>query len=88
VNPNEPTLQTEAMIEIQCDDRWQVYHRLQELDIVCQCGYRKPLKVQVNDVSTAIQVWSVVQQVTLSRQMLANRLECCWKICSFKENRE
>ena len=69
----------ETAIEVQCEDRWQVYHRLQELDIPCQCASYQPLKVQVNHPLAAIQLWSVVQQVTTPRQQLADRLEACWQ---------
>lgn len=86
---NKSDLQTKEMIEIQCEDRWQVYRRLQELDISCQCSYHQPLKVQVNNAVTAVQVWSVVKQVTMSRQTLANWLESCWRVrSSSKRNRE
>lgn len=66
-------------IEVQCKDRWQVYRRLQELDIPCQCASYQPLKVQVDHVLAVIQLWSVVQQVTHPRQHLADWLEICWQ---------
>lgn len=71
--------QEETTIEVQCENRWQVYHRLRELDIPCQCASYQPLKVQVNHALAAIQLWSVVQQVTTPRQQLADLLEACWQ---------
>jgi hypothetical protein len=68
------------IVEIAASDRWQVYRRLQELAIPCQCGTNQPLTVQINDVATAIQLWSVVRQLTVPRCELAFWLEHCWKV--------
>lgn len=79
---NPPRFQPEVvqMIEIAASDRWQVYRRLQELSIPCQCGTNKPLSYQINNVTTAIQVWSVVRQLTVPRYVLASWLERCWRL--------
>ncbi|MEW6496228.1 MAG: Asr1405/Asl0597 family protein [Cyanobacteriota bacterium] len=79
---NPPSFQPQVVqvIEIAASDRWQVYRRLQELSIPCQCGTNKPLSYQINDVTTAIQVWSVVRQLTVPRYVLASWLESCWRI--------
>lgn len=70
--------ETDQVIEIAFADRWQVYRRLQELDIPCQCGTNQPLSVQLNNVSDAIQLWSVVRQLTLGRRELVSWLKSCW----------
>ena len=89
MNPNKFDLQAREMIEIQCEDRWQVHRRLQELGISCQCSYHQPLKVKADSATTAVQVWSVVKQTTMSRQALADWLEGCWKVhSSSRKNRE
>jgi hypothetical protein len=54
--------------EISWGDRWQVYRRLQELAIPCECGTNQPLRYQLQDVTAAIQLWSVVRQLTVPRQ--------------------
>ncbi|MEA5569934.1 Asr1405/Asl0597 family protein [Calothrix sp. UHCC 0171] len=59
-------------------DRWQVFHRLQELGINCWCEANQPLMVEVESAIAAIQVWSVIRQVTSSRQQLIWALERCW----------
>ena len=82
---NEPNLQADEMVEIQCEDRWQVYHRLRELEISCWCNCHQPLKVQVTSAVTAIQIWSVVKQVTMPRQVLVHWLENCWQFNSSPE---
>ncbi|MBF2065769.1 MAG: hypothetical protein IGS39_15305 [Calothrix sp. C42_A2020_038] len=59
-------------------DRWQVYMRLQELGINCSCAMNQPLKVEIASITAAIQLWSVVRQLTASRHELINALERCW----------
>ncbi len=59
-------------------NRWQVYHRLQELEIPCQCGSCQPLQVDVMNPSTMLQVWSVLKHCTASRMELVQWLEQCW----------
>jgi hypothetical protein len=78
MNPSNSQPAVGQIIEISWADRWQVYRRLQELKIPCQCGPNQPLSYQINDVAAAIQVWSVVKQVTAPRRDLASWLELCW----------
>ena len=73
--------QEDEFVEVQCHDRWSVYHRLQQLDIACHCAAYQPLKAQITSVDAAIQIWSVVQQATQSRRHLALWLERCWTLC-------
>lgn len=77
--------QPQDLIEVSCDDRWQVYQRLQILEIPCQCAAYQPLKVQLHSVAMAIQVWSVVRSVTASRQVLSDWLETCWQLDYFQQ---
>lgn len=70
---------TRDMVEIECSDRWSAYQRLQELEIPCVCSYYRPLKVQINTVTSAIQVWCVLRHVQVSRQVLTAHLEHCWQ---------
>lgn len=72
-------LQPQQVVEINSTDRWQVYHRLQDLSIPCQCGVNQPLRVEINDSITAVQVWSVCQQLTASRNYLITWLQRCWQ---------
>ena len=60
-------------------DRWQVYKRLQELDIPCWCEANQPLRVEIKNPLAVVQLWSVMQQLTASRQELICNLEHCWK---------
>lgn len=62
---------------IELGDRWQVYHRLQELGIPCHCSMGQPLWVTVNSPTDALQVWSVARIHQQSRQDLAQWLERC-----------
>jgi len=79
MNPSSSKPEAGQVIEIAFVDRWQVYRRLQELAIPCRCGTNQPLSVQINDVAAAIQLWSVVRQLTTPRCELASWLEHCWR---------
>jgi hypothetical protein len=57
---------------------WNVYGRLKELSIPCRCQCGQPLEVNVGTVNQALQLWSVVQQFTASKQSTVNYLERCW----------
>ncbi len=77
---NNQRSRKQEIMTFQSSDRWQIYHRLQALDISCQCGTNKPLQVKVDDILTAIQLWSVAKQVTSPRRELIQWLNQCWKI--------
>ena len=79
---NQSSSKPEAcqVIEIAASDRWQVYRRLQELAIPCRCGTNQPLSAQIDGVSAAIQLWSVIRQLTAPRSELVYWLESCWQI--------
>lgn len=72
-------IQGKQIVEIDWAERWQVYQRLQELDIPCWCQTNQPLTVQLEDVSTAVQFWGVMRRFTASRQELIWLLETCWQ---------
>lgn len=80
MNRSGSKIETKQEIEISWGDRWQVYRRLQELGIPCECGTNQPLRYQIKDVTAAIQLWSVVSQLTVPRPELACWLERCWQI--------
>jgi hypothetical protein len=71
--------QIRHIVEVNWADRWQVYQRLQELDIPCWCEVDQPLKVAVDNLTAAVQLWSVMRQFTASRQDLIVTLEYCWR---------
>lgn len=60
-------------------DRWQIFHRLQQLNIHCWCPADGSLFVEVNDAITAVLVRSTVQQFVAPRQELVGWLERCWE---------
>ena len=60
-------------------ERWNVFKRLKELSIPCQCACGQPLQVNIETATAAIQVWSVVQQFTAPRNVSIKHLERCWK---------
>ena len=72
-------LDLEKIVDIHPSYRWQVYHRLQELQIPCQYTTGQHLKVKLNTVESAIQLWSVVYQIRSARQELLDWLNLCAK---------
>ncbi|MGV0026898.1 Asr1405/Asl0597 family protein [Phormidesmis priestleyi] len=70
---------TTLTIDVKCCHRWQIYHRLRELEIPCSCVAYQPLMVQVDSAIAIIQLWSVMRQITTPRQKLADWLEDCWR---------
>ncbi|MCS6960863.1 MAG: hypothetical protein RMK91_12545 [Pseudanabaenaceae cyanobacterium SKYGB_i_bin29] len=70
-------LQEQTKIDrVQC---WEIYHRLGELGIACQCP---PLTIGVGDVGTAIQVWCVAKATLANRAAKIKFLERCWRLDS------
>ncbi|MEM9274709.1 MAG: Asr1405/Asl0597 family protein [Cyanobacteria bacterium P01_F01_bin.143] len=67
------------IIKIDRSNCWSIYRRLQDLSIKCSLSTGKPLKVEVNDPQTAVQVWSVIKQVSSDRSELIDWLEDCWR---------
>jgi hypothetical protein len=73
------SLSSKMVVEIQAGDRWQIYRRLQELDISCQCEAHQPLRVEVEHGLDLIQLWSVIRQFDASRTENIEGLNRCWK---------
>lgn len=80
------TLESEPQTPLELDpiDRWNVYNRLQELSIPCQCRCGSPLKVAVDSPTAALQVWSVVRRLTTSRTVAIDALENCWNQVAYR----
>jgi hypothetical protein len=72
-------IEKKYVIGVNWADRWQVYQRLQELDIPCGCETNQPLQVEINSPLAVIQLWSVMQQFTASRQELIWTLKRSWQ---------
>lgn len=74
-------IEIDAMTTLEMDriERWRAFKRLQELSIPCRCTCDQPLQVKVSTATAAIQVWSVIQQFTLSREASVERLKRCWQ---------
>ncbi len=68
------------VINIPFAERWQIYHRLQELMIPCWCSSDGLLRVQINSMLTAILVRSTLMQFFGSRRELIDWLEQCWQL--------
>ncbi|MDZ8184628.1 MAG: hypothetical protein RMX96_07245 [Nostoc sp. ChiSLP02] len=72
-------IEKKQIVDVNWADRWQVYQRLKELDIPCSCMTNQPLEVEISSPSAAVQLWSVIQRFTASRQDQIWTLDRCWK---------
>ncbi len=68
------------IVQIPRYQRWQIYHRLQELNIPCACLSDGSLQVQINNSVAAILLRSTVIQFTASRPSLIDWLQRCWQL--------
>lgn len=80
MNSPNPPLFDQQIIEIARCDRWLLCQRLADLAIPCGFLDDGNVWVTVENFSTALQLRSVVQQLTASRLELIARLEQCWKL--------
>ncbi|ABA24128.1 conserved hypothetical protein [Trichormus variabilis ATCC 29413] len=79
MKPFSSEVEEKSVVEVDWADRWQVYQRLQELEIPCWCEANQPLKVELVTPMTVVQLWSVMRQFTSSRQDLIYSLEINWQ---------
>ncbi|MEL7068684.1 MAG: Asr1405/Asl0597 family protein [Cyanobacteria bacterium J06581_3] len=59
-------------------DRWSINHRLQELNIACDCPADGTLLVDVDHAVALLLVNSVVRRFQIHRQASIDWLERCW----------
>lgn len=73
--------ETDSAVTLEIDfiERWNVFNRLQELSIPCQCSCGQPLQVKIETAATAVQVWSVIRRFVLPRGASVEYLERCWR---------
>ncbi|MBD2211023.1 hypothetical protein H6G64_27205 [Calothrix sp. FACHB-156] len=71
-------VESKHTLEVNWADRWQVYQRLQELEIPCWCESNQPLQVEITNPLAIIQLWSVMRQFSVSRQDIISSLEKSW----------
>lgn len=72
------------IVTVEWAERWQVYHRLQAIEIECSCRMNEPLQAAPKSPQQAIQLWSIVKQVNSNRQDLVDWLNQCWKMKSYQ----
>ena len=79
---NQPSLNSLVgqVVTVSRCDRWQAYQRLQELGVQCWCSADGTLSVEVKTVGDAVQLRSVIQQLTGSRNELLDWLNLCWQL--------
>jgi hypothetical protein len=71
-------LDQKYVVDVSWADRWQIYQRLQELDIPCCCEANQPLQVEFANPLALVQFWCVMHSFTACRQELIQVLEKSW----------
>ncbi|BAZ45063.1 hypothetical protein NIES4102_20800 [Chondrocystis sp. NIES-4102] len=74
------TQASSRIVNVKGADRWDIFRRLQALEIECQCSSNQPLLITLNSPTTALQVWSVVRQFSTPRKQLIDWLNNCWDV--------
>lgn len=77
INPTDS-----QVVAVARGDRWQVYRRLQALEIPCCCNGNGSLEVEINSPLAAIQLRSVIKHLTAPRSELVAELNRCWELKS------
>ncbi|WP_072143586.1 Asr1405/Asl0597 family protein [Pseudanabaena sp. 'Roaring Creek'] len=80
MNPINYSLAVNQEISIDGSDRWDLYYRLQELDIPCQCSSHRPLTVQISNPNHLLQVWCVIRRMNASRKEMIQLLKNNWQV--------
>jgi hypothetical protein len=80
MNASTSPTQLTQILPVDRIQRWEVYYRLQSLEIDCQCGVNQPLEVNDQSPLDIMQIWSIVRQMRSSRQELLDCLENCWQL--------
>jgi hypothetical protein len=70
----------ELQFQIQGEQRWFIYRRLQELGVSCSCAAYQPLQLPLDYPHDLLHLWSITRQYHLSRAELAQWLELCWQL--------
>jgi hypothetical protein len=80
----ESLLEVDRPLDVTGPGRWEAYHRLQSLQIACECSMERPLRVAIATPSDLIQAWSVLRSSHCPRPFLVRWLETCWRSTSEK----
>jgi hypothetical protein len=68
------------LISVPRSDRWLAHQRLQELGISCACLRDGSFQVEIHNPVEAVQLRSVVLQLTAPRHQLLSWLNQCWQL--------
>ncbi|PSF38719.1 hypothetical protein C7H19_04215 [Aphanothece hegewaldii CCALA 016] len=78
MNANNPYWQYSQALSLKGSERWEVYQRLQELEVICSCQSHEPLRVSLQTPTDLILLWCVSRRVTSGRSELLCWLKRCW----------
>ncbi|MGF1497189.1 MAG: Asr1405/Asl0597 family protein [Elainellaceae cyanobacterium] len=79
-NQNQQIESPQQWLEVNCAPSWEIYWRLQELEIPCSRKPYQPLWVQIDTPLSALQMWSVCQSIAQPKSALTDWLERCWSL--------
>ncbi|HIK43781.1 MAG TPA: hypothetical protein IGR64_02725 [Leptolyngbyaceae cyanobacterium M65_K2018_010] len=81
LNSSYTPLYDPAQIPLSLDpvSRWEVFTRLKDLAIPCDCRVNAPLTVTAHSPAAIAQVWSVVQACVAPKADLVDHLNRCWQ---------
>ncbi|MFN9675743.1 MAG: Asr1405/Asl0597 family protein [Microcystis sp.] len=69
----------EKIFNLSVWEPWQVYQRIQSLDIECKCSLHQLLRVRIDASAQPLQLWPVRRQLEAYRGCLIPWLETCGK---------
>ncbi|MEL6321037.1 MAG: Asr1405/Asl0597 family protein [Cyanobacteria bacterium J06626_14] len=69
---------SQGWLEVRHHASWEIFVRLQELDVPCSREPYHPLKIHARTPLALVQSWSVFRQFTQSRSELSSWLDRCW----------
>lgn len=81
MNVDKPHWQYSQALSLKGSERWEVYQRLQELEIICSCQSHQPLQVNIHTPTDLILLWSVSRRICSDRSDLLCWLNRCWSSC-------
>ncbi|MBD2090005.1 hypothetical protein H6F67_09085 [Microcoleus sp. FACHB-1515] len=77
-NSSDTDSPASQLIAVPRCDRWQIFHRLKELEISCRCLADGRLEIATHSFTDQLQVWSVLHQLSATRSQLVRLLERSW----------
>lgn len=78
MNADKPNWHSSQALSHRGSERWEIYQRLQELEVICSCQSHQPLRVNLQTPTDLMLFWSVSRRVLSDRTTLLDWLNDCW----------